>query len=202
MIRSRVSKSLKTESRLKTALYYAIELLVDVLIIYVFVKAFSIAFSFGYDIFHDSAKDPADRSYVMVDIEPYSSTSKISGTLYDAGVIESKYVMMLRIKVGGYSDKIKAGNYGLSPSMTYEQIMNVITGNADANVNDASGTGGTGYEDTASGTDAIDPNKIQDNSDVGAGEGSNEGGEGVETPEGFEDSGEDGGEGEGSGEGE
>ena len=201
MIRSRVSKSLKTESRLKTALYYAIELLVDVLIIYVFVKAFSIAFSFGYDIFHDSAKDPGDRSYVMVDIEPYSSTSKISDTLYEAGVIESKYVMMLRIKVGGYSDKVKAGKYGLSPSMTYEQIMNVITGNADSNANDASGTGGTGTEDTASGTDAIDPNKIQDNSDVGAGEGSNEGGEGVEAPEGFEDSGE--GEGaDGSGEGE
>ena len=84
MAKVKVSRSLKTESRLKTALYYAIELLVDVLIIYAFVKAFSISFSFGYDVFHDSAKNPGDRKYVMVTIEPYSSNGKICDALYDA----------------------------------------------------------------------------------------------------------------------
>ena len=101
----KVSKSVKAESRLKTALYYSVELLVDVLIVYVFIKAFALSFNFAYDVFHDSAKNPGDRNYVVVKIEPYSSTSKISDQLYDAGVIENKYVMILRMKVGEYGDK-------------------------------------------------------------------------------------------------
>ena len=186
MAKGKVSRSLKTESRLKTALYYSIELLVDVLIIYVFVRAFSISFAFGYDVFHDSAKNPGDRNYVMVTIEPYSSTGKISDALYEAGVIENKYVMMMRIKVGEYYDKIKPGSYGLSASMTYEEILGVITGNATTNAEDASGTDGTGIEDDGKGPDADDKNKIHDNSDSGAGEGVNEGSDGTEGYEKFE----------------
>ena len=168
----KVSRSVKTESRLKTALYYSVELLVDVLILYVFIKAFALSFNFAYDVFHDSAKNPGDRSYVVVKIEPYSSAKKISNQLYDAGVIENKYVMMLRIKIGEYGDKIKAGKYGVSASMTYEEILGVLTGSATT-----SEEADTGGENTATVTDAIDPNEIHDNSDQGAGEGAAEGGD-------------------------
>ena len=167
----KVSKSVKAESRLKTALYYSVELLVDVLIVYVFIKAFALSFNFAYDVFHDSAKDPGDRNYVVVKIEPYSSTSKISDQLYDAGVIENKYVMMLRIKVGEYGERIKPGKYGLSPSMTDEEILNVLTGSAKAEEEE------TETADKATATDAIDPSEVHDNSDVGAGEGPAEGGD-------------------------
>ena len=168
----KVSRSVKTESRLKTALYYSVELLVDVLIVYVFIKAFALSFNFAYDVFHDSAKNPGDRSYVVVKIEPYSSAKKISNQLYDAGVIENKYVMMLRIKIGEYGDKIKAGKYGVSASMTYEEILGVLTGSATTSEEED-----TGGENTATVTDAIDPNEIHDNSDQGAGEGAAEGGD-------------------------
>ncbi len=168
----KVSRSVKTESRLKTALYYSVELLVDVLILYVFIKAFALSFNFAYDVFHDSAKNPGDRSYVVVKIEPYSSAKKISNQLYDAGVIENKYVMMLRIKIGEYGDKIKAGKYGVSASMTYEEILGVLTGSATTSEEED-----TGGENTATVTDAIDPSEIHDNSDQGAGEGAAEGGE-------------------------
>ncbi len=168
----KVSRSVKTESRLKTALYYSVELLVDVLILYVFIKAFALSFNFAYDVFHDSAKNPGDRSYVVVKIEPYSSAKKISNQLYDAGVIENKYVMMLRIKIGEYGDKIKAGKYGVSASMTYEEILGVLTGSATTSEEED-----TGGENTATVTDAIDPNEIHDNSDQGAGEGAAEGGD-------------------------
>lgn len=168
----KVSRSVKTESRLKTALYYSVELLVDVLILYVFIKAFALSFNFAYDVFHDSAKNPGDRSYVVVKIEPYSSAKKISNQLYDAGVIENKYVMMLRIKIGEYGDKIKAGKYGVSASMTYEEILGVLTGSATTSEEEDNGG-----ENTATVTDAIDPNEIHDNSDQGAGEGAAEGGD-------------------------
>lgn len=167
----KVSKSVKAESRLKTALYYSVELLVDVLIVYVFIKAFALSFNFAYDVFHDSAKNPGDRNYVVVKIEPYSSTSKIADQLYDAGVIENKYVMILRMKVGEYGDKIKPGKYGLSASMTYEEILGVITGSAKTEEEEKE------EKETATRTDAINPNEVHDNSDVGAGEGPAEGGD-------------------------
>ena len=186
----KVSKSVKAESRLKTALYYSVELLVDVLIVYVFIKAFALSFNFAYDVFHDSAKNPGDRNYVVVKIEPYSSTSKISDQLYNAGVIENKYVMILRMKVGEYGDKIKPGKYGLSASMTYEEILGVITGSAKTEDEEKE------EKETATRTDAINPNEVHDNSDVGAGEGPAEGGDaGDEGDLGDGDEGGEGGEG-------
>ncbi len=186
----KVSKSVKAESRLKTALYYSVELLVDVLIVYVFIKAFALSFNFAYDVFHDSAKNPGDRNYVVVKIEPYSSTSKIADQLYDAGVIENKYVMILRMKVGEYGDKIKPGKYGLSASMTYEEILGVITGSAKTEEEEKE------EKETATRTDAINPNEVHDNSDVGAGEGPAEGGDaGDEGDLGGGDEGGEGGEG-------
>ena len=186
----KVSRSVKTESRLKTALYYSVELVVDVLILYVFIKAFALSFNFAYDVFHDSAKNPGDRNYVVVKIEPYSSTSKIADQLYDAGVIENKYVMILRMKVGEYGDKIKPGKYGLSASMTYEEILGVITGSAKTEEEEKE------EKETATRTDAINPNEVHDNSDVGAGEGPAEGGDaGDEGDLGGGDEGGEGGEG-------
>ena len=186
----KVSKSVKAESRLKTALYYSVELLVDVLIVYVFIKAFALSFNFAYDVFHDSAKNPGDRNYVVVKIEPYSSTSKIADQLYDAGVIENKYVMILRMKVGEYGDKIKPGKYGLSASMKYEEILGVITGSAKTEEEEKE------EKETATRTDAINPNEVHDNSDVGAGEGPAEGGDaGDEGDLGGGDEGGEGGEG-------
>ena len=181
--RIKVTESVKTENRLKIALYYSIELLVDVLIIYFFIKGFTTSFSFAYDVFHDSAMNPGTTKYVVVEIDPESSTSKICEKLYDAGVIRNKYVMMVRIKVGEYGKKIKAGKYGLSASMTYDEIIRTICGEKVDKGENLTETGTTGKEDVASDTDAyIDPSKVIDNSDkgAGAGGGAEESGEQVE----------------------
>ena len=122
-----MKKAYKTESRLKTALFYAIELLLDVLIIYVIVKGFSLAYSFSYEVFSDSAKNDGDTSIKIVTIQPDSSTMTVSEALYDAGVIKNKYVMMAKIKLNGYGPDIRPGRYALSPSMTYDEIIKTIT---------------------------------------------------------------------------
>lgn len=122
-----MKKAYRTESRLKTALFYAIELLIDVLIIYVIVKGFSLAYSFSYEVFSDSAKNAGDITYKMVTILPDSSTKAVSDTLYDEGLIKNKYVMMAKIKLGGYGPSIRPGRYAISPSMTYNEIIAMIT---------------------------------------------------------------------------
>ena len=75
MAKGGMKKAYKTESRLKTALFYALALLVDVLIVYVIVKGFSTSYSLSYEVFSDSAKNVSDRSTVVIQIPPDSSTS-------------------------------------------------------------------------------------------------------------------------------
>ncbi len=111
---------------MKTALFYAIELLIDVLIIYVIVKGFSLAYSLSYEVFSDSAKNLGDVTTQVVTVQPDSSTMTIAETLHDAGLIKNKYVMAAKIKIGGYGAKIRPGKYVLSPSMTYDEIIKIL----------------------------------------------------------------------------
>ena len=166
-------QAFKTESRLRAALYYAIEALVDVMILFLFVKAFSTSYNFAHDVFYDSAMNYKNTSYVSVTIEPDSSTSVIASTLYEAGVIKNKYVMMAKIKVGEVGGKIKSGTYKLSPSMKYSEIIGIITGGVSTNTEEEETT----EEDT---TTILDESEIHDNSSVGAGDGGAEGDEGYE----------------------
>ena len=128
MVTAKIMKrAYKTESHLKTALFYAVELLLDVLIIYVIVKGFSLAYTLSYETFSDSSKNAGDVSYHVVTIPPDSSTSTVAEVLYDEGLIKNKYVMMAKIKLGGYGPMIRPGKYALSPSMTYNQILKILT---------------------------------------------------------------------------
>ena len=127
MARRKVKTAFKTESRLKTALFYAVALLVDVLIVYIIVKGFSTAYSLSYEVFSDSSVNKGDISTVVVMIPPDSSTTSVSELLYENKLIKNKYVMMAKIKLGEYGGLIKPGKYVLSPSMTYDEIIRVIT---------------------------------------------------------------------------
>lgn len=149
------NNSYKTELRLKTALFYSVMILVDVLILLLLVKGFSSAYQFSYNVFSDSAKKAGSTDYKVITITTDDTSSSVSKKLYDAGLIESKYVMQAKLKVGSFSNKIKAGKYGISPSMTYNEIIGIITGTtAKLNAKDASSTSGTARENLATATDA------------------------------------------------
>ena len=170
--RAALIKGVKTERRLKTALYYAVELLIDVALILIIVRGFSTSFSFAHDVFYDRAMTPGSNELVTVKIEDGFTTSSVAESLVDAGVINNKYVMVAKIKVGEYGNKIVEGTYALSPGMTSNQILAIITHQIDMEDEEEE------EEDkTATTTDAI---KIIDNSGAGAGEGADEGDSSVE----------------------
>ena len=197
-------KAMKMENRLGVALYYAFQLLVDTFIILVFIKGFSMSYNFGHDVFFDTAKNYKNTEYVNVTIEPDSSTKTIANKVYDAGVIKNKYVFMAKIKVNELGGKVKAGTYPLSQSMTYSEILAIITGGASMNE--------VQYrteEDDIKKRTPTDATQIHDNSESGAGSGAegieggaSEGGDDYTPPEGGDDSGEGVADGDSSGEGE
>lgn len=178
MNNARRKKALKTENRLRVALYYSFQLLVDVIIVLICVKAFSASFNFAHDVFVDSAKDYRNSDLIVVNIAPDSSTSTIAKQLYDSGVIKNKYVMMAKIKLSEVGGKIKAGTYTLSPSMKYSEIIGILTGGASVN---------TEMEDATKKkiNTPTDAEEVVDNSEAGAGAG-DEGDDFVDNSEGTE----------------
>lgn len=158
MAAKKKNNSYKTELRLKTSLFYAIQILVDIIILLILVKGFSMAYGFSYSVFNDSAKNQASTEYKVITILDGDSTSKISEKLEKEGIIDNKYVMMAKIKVGSYGSKIKSGQYGLSPSMTYNEIIKIITNEQDddGKNKDKDKVNTTGKEVTATSTDAAE----------------------------------------------
>ncbi len=176
MATKKKNNSYKTELRLKTSLFYAIQILVDIVILLILVKGFSMAYGFSYSVFNDSAKNPASTDYKVITILDGDSSSKISEKLEKEGIIDNKYVMMAKIKVGSYGSKIKSGQYGLSPSMTYNEIIAIITNEEDSSKGkNTNKVNSTGKEVTATSTDATqDKDEETSTEDVSDGEGTSD----------------------------
>ena len=168
MKNSRRLKAYKTENRLRVALYYAFQLLVDAVIILIFIKGFSMSYNFSHDVFYDSAKNLKNTEYVNVTIFPDSSSKTVATQIYDAGLVKNKYVLLAKIKVNELGSKIKPGKYALSQSMTYNEILAIIT--AGASINDVQYRTEDDEKEKKIAT-ITDADEIQDNSDVGAGSG-------------------------------
>ena len=130
------------------------------------------SYNFSHDVFFDAAKNVKNTDFVMVEIKPDSSTKTVSEQIYDAGVVKNKYVLMAKIKISEAGSDIQPGRYALSQSMTYNEVIAVITGGAS--VNDIEYR--TEEDDKKLATQ-LDATEIHDNSEVGAG-GAAEGEEG------------------------
>ena len=101
---------------------------INIVIVFFIARLFSYSFNFAYSVFGDVAKDPAGREYAVIEIPADSSTLQIGKALEDNDIIEDKYVFWAKVRIKNLGGKIKAGKYGLSSSMTYGEIINLICG--------------------------------------------------------------------------
>ncbi|MCM1460397.1 MAG: endolytic transglycosylase MltG [Bacteroides sp.] len=101
-------------------------LLINVILVYLVVKMFSFSFNFAYSVFGNVACDPSSKEYVVVEIPADSSSFDIGKALEEKGIIDSRYVFAVKVRVKGYGDKITSGKYGLCASMTYDEILDII----------------------------------------------------------------------------
>ena len=108
---------------------FMFSLLINIIIVFVVIRLFSYSFNFAYSVFGDVAKDYSKSSeYVVIEIPADSSTLQIGKALEDSGIIEDKYVFFAKVRIKKLGGSIKAGKYGLSSSMTYNEIINLICG--------------------------------------------------------------------------
>lgn len=111
---------------LKRSAGFTGSLLINVLIVFFIIKVFAYAFNFTYSVFGNVCKAPGDTEYVVVEIPADSSILEIGQALEDGEIIDDKYVFFAKVKVKGYGDKIKTGKFGLSASMNYDEILEII----------------------------------------------------------------------------
>lgn len=111
---------------LKHSSNFLFGLFVNVIIVFLIVKLFSYSFNFAYGVFGNVSNHPGSQEYIVMDIPPDSTIMEIGGALQDADIIEDKLVFYAKVKVKGYGDKITSGKFHLSPSMTYDEILNII----------------------------------------------------------------------------
>ncbi len=110
----------------KRATGFTGSLLINVVIVFFIIKVFSYAFNFTYTVFGDVAKSPGSREAVVIEIPADSSILEIGQALEDGEIIDDKYAFFAKVKIKGYGDKIKSGKFGLSASMNYDEILEII----------------------------------------------------------------------------
>ncbi len=72
------------------------------------------------------ALSPNDTTPVIVTIPEGSGTGKIAGILLENHLISNETVFKLQSRFKGNDGKYKVGSYVLSPSMTMDEMMNII----------------------------------------------------------------------------
>lgn len=102
--------------------------LVNIVFVLLLVEGFTYSYHFSYKVFADLPKVAASSEVKEIVIGEGSSAKDVSVLLETNGVIENKYIFLVRAYLGKYNNKIIPGIYSLSPSMTPDEICRMICG--------------------------------------------------------------------------
>ncbi|WP_343209241.1 endolytic transglycosylase MltG [Anaerolentibacter hominis] len=101
-----------------------------ILVIMVICKIGAMSYEFAYEIFGDVSVDAEPGRDVEITINEGDSAMNIAGKLEVNKVVVNKYSFYIRIKLNR-KNLVKPGTYTLNSSMNYDEIMRVITGQAE-----------------------------------------------------------------------
>lgn len=115
---------------MKKAVFGFLELCVHVLayaiVIFVIFKAAAFAYDFSYEVFGDPVMSKYDTQTVTITIKEGATASDIGKTLKDAGLIKYEQAFYLRVRLSDLGDKLQPGTYELSPSMSEEEMLEIM----------------------------------------------------------------------------
>ena len=83
---------------------------------------------------YNAVLDPQNDAYIAVTIPPGSTTTGIAEILYDSGVIPDAKKFKLKSRLNGLDGTFQAGDYQFSPSMSTEEIMELLQNGRRAEV--------------------------------------------------------------------
>ncbi len=111
-------------------------------IVFYAVVAFAIYFvsarvyEYSYQVFGDRVCEAAPGRDVQIHIDEGESTMEIANKLYMNKVVVNKYTFYLKVRL--FEKDIMQGTFLLNTSMTYDEVLSVITDLSNAIVEEAS----------------------------------------------------------------
>lgn len=101
-----------------------------VLIVMFVYKGAMLAYDYGYRVFAEEPVDSAPGWDMDVTIEDGMDAKAIGQLLESKGLIKDGTLFYLQNILSKYKDDLKAGDYVLNTSMTTEEMMAVLSGEA------------------------------------------------------------------------
>jgi len=141
------------------------KLVIGIIVIMVIYKLTVSAYDFGYRIFGEEPVS-TEETTISVTVLEGKSVMQIGEMLEEKGLIRSAKLFYVQEKVSSYHGDIKPGIYELSPSMTPEEMMAVMSttlesGSEDGVVTDSVSDNGT-VTDTVSEDGAVTDGTVTD----------------------------------------
>lgn len=106
------------------------KLVIGIIVIMVIYKLTVSAYDFGYRIFGEEPVSSVETN-VSVTVLEGKSVMQIGEMLEEKGLIRSAKLFYVQEKVSSYHGDINPGTYKLSPSMTPEEMMAVMSTTSD-----------------------------------------------------------------------
>lgn len=115
-------------SILKIILQVVFNILMYTLIIIVVIRLSTAVYDFSYQIFGNVSVEGAPGTDMPLEIKSGEGTMDLAKDLENKGLIVDKYTFYVRAKIStGSSKPILPGSYKINTSMTYDEIISVIT---------------------------------------------------------------------------
>ncbi|MFA9463026.1 MAG: endolytic transglycosylase MltG [Velocimicrobium sp.] len=113
---------------LKIIVQVIFNILIYTVIIIMAIRLCTAVYDFSYQIFGNMAIEEAPGTDFPIEINKGEGTMKLATDLENKGLIVDKYTFYVRVKLSTSSRKpILPGIYKLNTSMSYEEIISVIT---------------------------------------------------------------------------
>lgn len=99
------------------------------------IRVVTFAYDFSYEIFGNRPVAEASEAIVPVQISEGASTDEIATLLEKKGLIKYKHAFIIHVGLSQYKGMLQAGNYELSPSMDMDEMLAIMSGNAETSTN-------------------------------------------------------------------
>lgn len=105
-----------------------IKILVAIVVVLLLYKYCSVSYRFGYRVFNEKPVSNPPGKQIQVEIKPGMALKDITSKLKKENVIRDADLFMIQVRLHRYENKIKAGTYTLTNSMTNREIMKILAG--------------------------------------------------------------------------
>lgn len=95
------------------------------------IRVVTYAYSFSYEVFGNTVMSAESEEVVPIQINEGASTDEVGEQLEKKGLIKDGRAFVVHTTLTKYRGLIKPGNYELSPSMTMDEMLAIITGIKD-----------------------------------------------------------------------